>query len=100
MREIDYGLIPDGYIAVLTLKDMSSTARFYSADFRDQKVAVFIPTGNYIGISKNGDLKLCQKITIMRDGLILSKEDTKTQEYYQQIKLTPDNVMIGPLNHS
>jgi hypothetical protein len=97
MRQVEEDLIPLEGLAVLTCQRIDFRAPLFIADFRDQQILIFTPTGNPIGISIDRGMRLGRRPLQMRNGIWVMEEEEKIPEQYQDKELRAEDVAFSTI---
>ena len=92
MKAFDYDLLPREGLALLTVPEIDGTGEMYLADFRDQRVLVFKPTGHFLGFSKERGIRLCKGPASMIDGMWTAVEDVEAARRFPDVRLEVDSM--------
>ncbi len=90
MKSFDYDLIPRGKFVALTSSSIDGQSPMSIADFRDNQILIFKPTGNYIGYSTETGIRLCKGPVTMENGIWIVLEDTDVDPKFNDSYLSED----------
>jgi hypothetical protein len=89
MRKLDWDIVPEEGLVLMTAPEIAYSAPMLMADFRDSFALVYTKTGNYIGMSRDRGLQL-GKSPRMVNGIWFLDEDKITGEKHVNVQLLPD----------
>lgn len=76
MRDIDWNKVPEEpWTVLLTSEEISENSKIYIADFRDTHALFHGKSQKFVGLNKNGHMKLGVMPISLIDGIWYLKED-------------------------
>ena len=93
MKEISWEGVPEGLMILLTATDVGHAERMYAADFRDMTAAMHLPSGAFIGMTRDRGIRLGRRPRLVNGTWVL-EEDRKAQEAFPDKALSPDVISL------
>ena len=92
MRQADNRKVPDGLYAILTSKELTDDAKVFIADFRDTNALQHIKTGAFLGLGRDGSIRLCRKPASLIDGIWYAEVDENLAKSLKNLDLEPSDL--------
>jgi hypothetical protein len=89
MKRIDWDIVPEEGLVLMTALELADSAPMFMADFRDSFALIYTKTGNYIGMSRDHGLQL-GKSPRMINGIWFLDEDKEIGAKHIDVQLLPD----------
>jgi len=96
MRQIEWDMVRDDKLILLTSHDLTDDSIFMAADFRDMQAIRFNPTGSWIGVGVHG-FKIGTSQLEMINGIWYTTDDEVLNEKYKNIRLSSDMLSFETL---
>jgi hypothetical protein len=97
MKDFDYRLLPETGMALMTARDIDGSSPMYLADFKDNQVLSYRPTGHFIGFSSQLGLRLCKGPPKMLNGMWIVHDDPVANEKHVDVKLASNLLDFIPI---
>ena len=76
--------VPDGMLAVVTVRDLSPDGKLFVADFLDMQALAC--RGHLLGVDGSGDVRFGMRPLSMVDGVWFMREDVRSQRGNENLR--------------
>jgi hypothetical protein len=94
MRPLDWEILNSGEgLVLVTARHVGTGASLMAADFRDTHAVVYLPTDSYVGMDRDGKLRLGYGPVRMENGIWRMDQDARTTSH-KNVQMSEDKINL------